>query len=243
MNTNIPDGCKTLLLCEGGWDVAFFKAMAGRMGMGDRVFPRSIGGKGECSPSKINAFSLDPRFHEIRAFGVVLDADHRGDDSAARTLAKINEVMRVCFDSDANFLGHGEVKPLKSGEFPGLSVGAFVMPDGKSPGELEDLLLKAAWESHPEIMECVDAFRACARSVSDDEVRKEAKKAVQALAAGLPECRFALMSPGQGAVQALFSGFPKECADLNVALRETFINLDGDAFAKLRDFLQELAAA
>ena len=217
MNTAIPDGRKTLLLCEGGWDVAFFKAMAGHMSLGGEMFSFPIGGRDEFRPGKINAFVRDPRFHEIRAFGVVLDADHCGDDSAKRTLAKINEALRVCFDADANFLGHGEVKPLKS---KGISVGAFVMPDGRVSGDLEDLLLKSARENHADIMKCVDAFRVCARPDAAG-AGKESKKTVQ----------------------TLFSGLPKYCPDLSVAMREKVINLDSDAFAELRDFLQKLTAA
>ena len=244
MNFSIPNGCKALLLCEGDRDAAFLKAMAAHVGVEQHMFVHALGGKQAFRPSKVEVVTVkDPNFESVRAFGGVLDADREGDAPAAQTLQQINNVMRCCFRPNAPPLAHGEVKPLESGEFPGLSGGAFVFPDGKNAGELEDLLLESARESHPEIMDCVDAFRACARSVADDEVKKEAKKAVQALAAGLPEYRFALMSPGQGAVQALFSGFQKECADLDVALRERFIDLDSSAFEKLRGFLRDLAAA
>ena len=135
MNVAIPEGCKVLLACEGGWDVVFIRAMISRMKL-SAMHACNIGGKSEFRASAVSVISMDPHFRELRAFGAILDADHDGDDSAAKTLAKINEVMRGHFGANANFLGHGEVKPLKSGNFSGISVGAFVMPDGKNAGRI-----------------------------------------------------------------------------------------------------------
>ena len=220
MNTAIPEGCKVLLACEGGWDVVFIRAMISHMQL-PAMHARSIGGKSEFRASAVSVISMDPRFRELRAFGAILDADHDGDDPAAKTLAKINDVMRICLEANANFLGHGEVKPLKSGGFSGISVGAFVMPDGKTPGELEDMLLESVRKSDPKTMNCVDAFRECAHPNANAKAEKESKKMLQAFLSGLSE----------------------HCPDLNVALKKKAVNLDDDAFVGLRNFLQKLAAA
>ena len=214
MKSRIPADCEVLLVCEGGWDVAFLREMARQAGLA-AAFPVEVGNKRDFRASVVRkTFLLDPNFPQLRAFGVVLDAD----DSAAGTLDQINEVMRVCFGAGANFLGHGEVKRLESGE---IAVGAFVMPDGKRGGELEDLLLESARKRHPEIMDCVDEFRRCVRSNAGAGSKKDSKKALQ----------------------SMLSGFAEHCPDLSVALREGVINPDDDAFAGLRDFLRKLAEA
>ena len=213
-NREIPKGCQTLLICEGPGDAAFLGAMGRHMNLGARAIP--IGGRSQFRDN-IRAVPNDPNFSALRAFGIVRDAD----DSAARALDRVNGALRDFFGAGANFLKHGEVKRLASGKFAQLSAGAFVLPDGEERGELEDLLLESARESHPDIMECVKDFRACARRNKDAEAGKESKKAVQ----------------------ALISGFPAYCEDLNVALKKRFVNLDSGAFSELRDFLRKLAAA
>ena len=207
MNANIPESCEILLVCEGRGDVAFLQAIAGRADVAATPIP--VAGRSNFRRD-VRIISLNPRFQDLRAFGVILDAD----DSAERTLAEINGVLRDFFGAGENFLRHGDVKPLQSGVF----AGAFVMPDGEKSGELEDLLLESA---SPEMMECVSAFRACARPDAGGAEKKKSKQSVQTIISGLPEY----------------------CEDLNVALKKGHIDLDSAAFEGLRDFLRKLAAA
>ena len=214
-NLAIPDGCRVVLVCEGRGDAAFLAAMAHRLKMNDaHAIP--VMGKSNFR-AKIEAVSDIENFEELRAFGIVRDAD----DSPARALAEINGIMRDTFSAGENFLGHGEVKRLESGEHAGIFAGAFVMPDGERGGELEDLLLESARKRHPEIMDCVGEFRHCVRSNAGGEWKKESKKALQ----------------------SLLSGFAEHCPGLNTALEQGIINPDDDAFAGLREFLRKLAGA
>lgn len=215
----IPAAAKTLLVCEGGWDVAFVKAVCAHMGLAE-IFVIAVGGKDMFRQIHVRDIVMIPQFEDLQSFGVILDANG-GKDGAKRTLAQINEVTRACMGAPPRFLKHGDVKPLKSGEFAGMSLGAFVMPDGKAPGEMEDLLLQSVEKSHPKVMECVDEFLKCARPKPDAATDKESKKAVQAFLAGLPE----------------------HCPDLNAALKENRIQLNDSAFTDLRAFLQKLAEA
>ena len=216
MKNGIPKNCEILLVCEGGWDVAFLKAMATQMELA--AHPVSVENKQNFRPRIVGNIKNDPNFRQLRAFGVILDANDNGDNPAERTLDQINEVMRVCFGANANFLGHGEVKRLESGD---LAVGAFVMPNGKCDGELENLLLGSARKRHPEIMGCVGKFRDCVRSNAEAEWKKESKKALQ----------------------SLLSGFAEHCPDLSAALKQGIVNPDDDAFTELREFLRKLADA
>ena len=212
-NLAIPAGCRIVLICEGRGDAAFLAAMARHLKVDNA---RAIPVMG--SPNfrdQVEAVSNIENFEGVRAFGIVRDAD----DSPARTLAEINGVMRDFFGAGANFLKHGEVKRPESGEFSTVSFGAFITPDGQRGGELEDLLLESARESHPQIMDCVGKFLDCANP--DGKPKKESKKAVQ----------------------ALISGFPEYCEDLNVVLKKKLVNLDDGAFAGLREFLRKLADA
>ena len=215
----IPPDAKTLLVCEGGWDVASVRAMCAHMGLAE-MFVFAVGGKNMFRKIHVRDIVMGREFKKLRAFGAILDANG-GKNGAKRTMAQINEVMRACVGAPPQFLKHGDVRPLKSGEFAGMSLGAFVMPDGKSPGEMEDLLLRSVEKSHPKIMGCVDEFLKCARPKPDAATDKESKKAMQAFLAGLPE----------------------HCPDLNAALKESRIQLNDSAFADLRAFLQKLAKA
>ena len=212
MNLKISANCEVLLMCEGGDDSAFLAALARHLRIG-AAHSIPIDGKPNFR-GDVKAVSRDPHFPNLRAFGIVLDAD----DSAERTLAKINGALRDFFGAGENFLKHGEVKPIESGDFAGISAGAFVIPDGESSGELEDLLLEAA---SPEMVKCIADFRVCTRPDAGGVEKKKSKQSVQTLISGLPEY----------------------CEDLNVALKKGHIDLDSAAFEGLRDFLRKLAAA
>ena len=211
---SIPNDCEVLLVCEGKSDAAFLRAMSEHMGL--TTAPKPIGSKSEFRPSKLKNIKLDPNFPKLRGLGMVLDADN----SADQALAKVNEVLRIVLDTKPNFLQHGRIKPLESEESPSTQVGAFIMPDGENPGALEDLLLRSVRESHPEIMVCVDEFQACADQGTESNSRKKSKQSMQTFLSGLAEY------------------YPY----LSVALREHIIDLNRDAFADLRNFLQALSA-
>ena len=214
--TGIPEGCEVLVVCEGRWDVVFLEEMYKHLGL--RATPVSIGGKGNFHSRSILSICQDPRFRRLRAFGAVLDAN----GSASKTLSTVNGVLRSCLDVKPNFLQHGEVKPLESGRFFKINVGAFIMPDGKNSGELEDMLLASIRESHPKIMNCVDTFRACVEREANGKLNKETKKALQTFISGLVD------------------HYP----DLNVALKKgVVIDLESHAFTEIRNFLRTLATA
>ena len=228
----IPPECKILLLCEGRSDVDFFKAltrhMFGKKGNLEAVNVERMGGKPGLRAS-IDAVKQEiPRCPDFRALGIVLDADHakapaEGSESipedtpAQRTLDLINEELRGVFGESEKLLGHMDIEPLTEE----ISVGVFVMSGDGESGELEDLLLKAAGDKHPEIMKCVKEFRACAELVAKDRTKKEAKQAVQTLISGL-------------------RGY---CRDFESALNWGMVDFDNAAFDELRDFLRKLAVA
>ena len=87
VNNAIPEGCKVLLACEGGWDVVFIRAMISRMKL-PAMHAYDIEGKSEFRASAVSVISMDPRFRELRAFGAILDADHDGDDPPRRPWRK-----------------------------------------------------------------------------------------------------------------------------------------------------------
>jgi hypothetical protein len=89
----------------------------------------------------------DANFRHARSVGVVLDAE--ASTSAAFALA------------EATLANLGVVGPIRQGVLAGeLRAGAFVTPDGASPGAIESLCRLAVRD--PQLSACVDALVACA---------------------------------------------------------------------------------
>ena len=257
---DIPKKCEVLLLCEGPSDAEFLRGIIRHMS-GNGTLPelaretisvRSMGGKPNLRDHIAAVWQKVRNHSNFRILGIVLDADHAqappdGSDSvpedtpAQRTLDLINEELRGVFGESEKLLGHMDIEPLTEE----ISVGVFVMSGDGESGELEDLLLKAAGDKHPEIMKCVKEFRACAAAAASPKTKKEAKKELQALVSMFPEYHPRLVSPQQGEVQAIIAGLPEPCRDLKQALTlgEGFIDFEHRAFKDLRGFLRKLAAA
>lgn len=134
-----------LLIGEGIEEVLVFNALLSHLGIGDVTVEQCRGKDG--LPAYLDALRLRPGFAELSSFGVTRDAD--GDAMAA-----FNSVRQ-------HLQNRGFATPVSSGniEVGNPRVGIMILPDGASPGMLEDLCL-AAFETDV-FIPCINDFFEC----------------------------------------------------------------------------------
>ena len=228
----IPDECKTMLIGEGGNDARFLAVFARRVFGDDSAFGFGIGGRPKLGSqldavAGISDLGGRPAFLRLRALAVVLDANQTRSEAEGEINAAI--AASGIELTGGGRIAHGEVRPAK---FHGheMLVGSFVMPGEGRDGYLEDLVLSAATESNPEIMECVDNFRARAREINGGPKKEneESKKQAQALLSAL---RNNCVYVGTAAEQAKRDEDKGETPD---------IDFSAPAYAELQEFILAL---
>ena len=152
----------SLLLVEGIEDARFFAAFLRWLGQTD-IQVAQVGGKPKFRPFLINTLKNAENLSHLRRLGIVRDAD----TSASSALQSLR-----------NALATAQLPaPLQAWEVAqanGLAVSLAILPDGTSPGDLEDLCMRSI-EKSPEIA-CVDEYvecrvRASAQIVSNKQVK------------------------------------------------------------------------
>ena len=134
-----------LLIGEGHEEVVFFSAFLKHLGIND-VQIEDYRGKYRLH-QYFRALQLRPNFVQLRSLGIVRDAD----TDATSAFESVRDVLH-----DA-----GLAVPGASGQVAGVNVrvGVWIMPDGWSPGMLEDLCLTAV-QNDP-AMPCVNDYFTC----------------------------------------------------------------------------------
>jgi len=134
-----------LLIGEGVEEVLLFGALLTHLGIGD-VRVEQCGGK-DGLPAYLDALRLRPGFAELSSLGVTRDAD-------ADAMAAFNSVRQ-------HLQNRGFVTPISSGNIEAGTprVGIMILPDGASPGMLEDLCL-TAFETDA-FTPCINGFFEC----------------------------------------------------------------------------------
>ncbi len=156
-----------LILGEGKEEVGFFKALMCHLGIGD-VDVRDYGGKTKLG-AFLGALLRQPEFEMIASLAITIDADH----DAVASFDAVDRALRACSLPIPS--GHGKATKCAGGR-PQIS--AFVLPDGKNPGKLEDLCL-ASVADYPE-MECLDEYFSCVSDKATREPEDVAKARVHA---------------------------------------------------------------
>lgn len=138
---------KPVLLCaEGRSCQIFLEALVGHLALQDLVEVRDFGGITQLRPF-LTGIVVDSGFPNVNKIGVVRDAE----TNAAGALASVSAAFQAA--GLTAVWAHAIVTPGAP------STGAFILPDGINPGNLETLCLSAV--SHPQRMPCVDAFLHC----------------------------------------------------------------------------------
>jgi hypothetical protein len=142
-NRQLPSSEFGLLLVEGGDELAVCEVLAGDAWRGLCGW----NAHGRDLPSLARLATRDPNFAHARSVGIVLDVE--SDLETARRLAI--ETLDV-LGATREFV-HGAVR----GE---PRIGAFLSPDGASPGSIETLCRRAVRDRS--LADCVDQLVACA---------------------------------------------------------------------------------
>jgi hypothetical protein len=103
-----------------------------------------------------------PGFGDVRAVGVMRDAEERVATDALQT---VSQAFACAFPGAPSLKRSGE---LESATYRGrtIHIGAFIAPDGHNPGMLEDLCIAAVPTEAPErdVTECVEQYVQCLES-------------------------------------------------------------------------------
>jgi len=101
--------------------------------------------------------SIAPGIDGVARIGVVCDAEDRDPGCA---LQAVSCAFARAFPGAPPLPATGIFSECRFEGRP-LEVGAFILPDGKSPGMLEDLCLSACSDREGGVLKCVDQFLDC----------------------------------------------------------------------------------
>jgi hypothetical protein len=189
-----------LLLVEGREDELFFEALIKHMAL-ETIQILPIAGKEKLRPN-LKALVLSPRFVEVISLGIVRDADK--DPMAA--------FQSVCGALQLVNLPVPEMPLVRTGHGPHVTV--MILPDGNTPGILEDLCLGTIAEDPA--MFCVEEYFKCLEKQNVSIPRNKSKAKVQ-----------------------VFLGSRLEAGKrLGEAAQAGYWSWDHKAFEQLKDFLR-----
>jgi hypothetical protein len=216
-----------LVVCEGRDDREFLGRMLGMMSIPEGVIhieqyaatatDKSVASGETWISDYIEILTLRPGFERVRAVGFVRD----GDRAPRSKLQSVQHHLRLAGLPIPR--SHGE---LVIGTQPqALTIGVFVMPDGRRRGALEDLYLDAveyfSESSRDRALHCVDAFLDCLDPVRRMQATRRKKTRLHAWLASRAD---PATRPGQAIT---WNVLPWDCPPLH----------------PMRDFLRRLAAA
>ena len=137
----------SLLLVEGQDDARFFNAFLRQLSI-PGVQIAAVDGKDNFAPFLKNILVTAPGYPRLRSLALIRDADNNSS-GAFRSLrsALVNAGLPAPFET---------FKTWSAGR---LSVSIAILPDGVSPGNLEDLCLRSIGDLLA--LECVDQYLAC----------------------------------------------------------------------------------
>ena len=203
---------RATIVCEGVNDSEVIKQLAEQENI-NGVNLEHMGGDSGLLPDKLHFVANRRNFNALPALAVVLDAN--GDPVNALSTAN-NELQKIIpFDQPS--LKYDEVREV-NWEKRAIRVGVFITPGGGRNGALEELILPTV---PADLTKCIHDFRECARKAGKGAtVKKESKKAAQ----------------------ALLSALPKHCINLAHAAEQGMIDFNHNAFNGLKKFIRELAS-
>lgn len=199
------------LLVEGNDDRNFFESLLDRLELRHRIDVQSYDGRDRLS-GFLHAFVNDRGFEDVRAIGIVRDADS-SQDAAFKSIVDILSNLRHKKGVDLSI-------PTVPQQFAEgfRSVGIMILADAEGHGMLESVILETLINDPR--WPCVERFIECLRSLSSDEIRHPEKSYVHAYLAGTASPH---ISVGHAAKRGVF-------------------DLDHAAFAEICDFLKRLAS-
>ena len=195
------------VVVEGNDDRQLVGAILRELGI-TNVEIENVGGKYNLRAG-LNA--LRRREPDLAAIGVIRDAD----DSASSALQSATDALTYAFNAAP--ASHAELTP-RSADAP-TALGVFIMPDGKSPGSVEDLCWQAVKDTPAAA--CAEEYLRCLNDSDALNSKNDAKSLAHAYLA-------AQESPTQ---------------TVGIGAQKGYWPLDHNVFRPLREFLQQLSEA
>lgn len=154
---------ENLVLVEGHDEELFFEALVRHMGINSiQVLP--IAGKDNLRPN-LKMLVVSPRFSEVVSLGIVRDANNNPEGA----------FQSVCGALEIVNLPVPRVALLPTGRGPQVTI--MILPDGNTPGMLEDVCLRTVGEDPA--MFCVEEFFKCLQKRNVSMPRNNSKARVQ----------------------------------------------------------------
>jgi len=154
---------ENLVLVEGHDEELFFEALLRHMGVNSiQVLP--IAGKDNLRPN-LKMLVVSPGFSEVVSLGIVRDANNNPEGA----------FHSVCGALEIANLPVPEFPMLPTGRGPQVTV--MILPDGNTPGMLEDVCLRTVGEDPA--MFCVEEFFKCLQERNVSMPRNNSKARVQ----------------------------------------------------------------
>lgn len=201
-----------LLLVEGIEDAIFFDAFLHSLGQ-TNVQIASVNGKNNfrkflIETLLIKTLTKDENFQQLRRLGIVRDAD----TDASSTLQSLCNALTA---AQLPVPSH----PWETAHANGLHVSLAILPDGTSPGNLEDLCLRSL--ENTSALACVDQYIACRADAGADITDSQRAKAK---------------------IYTYLAVGSKPGLRLGEAAEDDVWNWDSPAFAHVAKFLRQLSS-
>lgn len=196
-----------LLLVEGIEDAIFFDAFLHSLGQ-TNVQIASVNGKDNFRKFLIETLKRASKFQQLRRLGIVRDAD----TNASSTLQSLCNALTA---AQLPVPSH----PWETAHVNGLHVSLAILPDGTSPGNLEDLCLRSL--ENTSALACVDQYIACRADAGADITDSQRAKAK---------------------IYTYLAVGSKPGLRLGEAAEDDVWNWDSPAFARVAKFLHQLSS-
>ncbi len=230
-----------LLLVEGKDEVNFFSALLVDLSLGD-IQVQGVGGKSRLR-DRLKVVVRGPSHEIITSVGIVRDADEN-PNGAFDSIRGALQAAGLPFPT----------APLQPVVKDGLQVMVMILPDGKTPGMLEDLCLESVKETPA--MLCVDEYFQCLKERLEQLPGNLTKARVRAFLASmewLQDAHFEYLqkhvgeylpdlpeAPSVAQAHAFLASRYKPNLDLGVAAQAGYWPFDHPAFVQAKQFLQML---
>ena len=174
MEIKPPEGqlkSKVVLLVEGNDEFNFFGHLLKKYGFSNTEI-RVYSGK-DNFPRILLGLKADPGFQNVLSLGIVRDADTDAQEA----------FKSVCGELKGNKLTVPKAPFLSYGSNPKITVA--ILPDGKSPGMIEDVCLQAVKDDTA--MYCVEEYFKCLKNKSVALPKNMSKAKLQVFLGSKPE--------------------------------------------------------
>ncbi len=233
----IPEGVTRLLLVEGRDDREFFFQLSQYLGLTEDKAVDIIEYEGKDNLQKaLGLLRSDPRFPFVTHIAITRDADFDGN-----ALIKVQSALKNANQRQNPYKQYPVPEQVEIFTEADMQVGIFVLPDAKSNGMLETLILRALQEDT--IMQCVEQYFSCLETVGITTKPEPLPKAqVEVYMAAVLQKQIQAYIQGKH-VDVETTGKDRNRSYLSDIYKMTWWSWEHPAFDGVKQFIQQLVNA